>query len=273
MFGGLRLVRVRIVRIVRVLLFVSLSIPLLLLIPHHQQIIKLKDVNQQVGQFEKDLKEQINSNKLLINSLRSLKKQSNGGDGGTEMDSLSNSIAVLLFSCNRVTVRRNLDQLIKHRPDSISFPIIVSQDCGHEPTRKVLQSYGDQITLIRHPDLSDIPLTGKEKKFKGYYKISRHYAWALNQTFNTFNYNTVIIVEDDLDIAPDFFEYFKATYPLLVADSTLWCVSAWNDNGKEGLIAENSGTNISQYEIHLCPFFLFTFSSILSKSLITFFSG
>jgi alpha-1,3-mannosyl-glycoprotein 2-beta-N-acetylglucosaminyltransferase len=84
-------------------------------------------------------------------------------------------------------------------------------------------------------------LSGKEKKFKGYYKISRHYAWALNQTFNFFNYNTAIVVEDDLDISSDFFEYFRALYPILKADPTLWCVSAWNDNGKEGLIAPNSG--------------------------------
>lgn len=41
---------------------------------------------------------------------------------------------------------------------------------------------------------------------------------------------------DDLDPAPDFYEYFLGTFPLLRADRTLWCISAWNDNGKEGLI-------------------------------------
>lgn len=41
---------------------------------------------------------------------------------------------------------------------------------------------------------------------------------------------------DDLEIAPDFYEYFLGTYPLLQKDPTLWCVSAWNDNGKEGLV-------------------------------------
>jgi len=66
----------------------------------------------------------------------------------------------------------------------------------------------------------------------------RHYGWALNQVFNTFNHDQVIIVEDDLEVAPDFFEYFSATLPLLAADPSLWCVSAWNDNGKKGLIEE-----------------------------------
>lgn len=44
---------------------------------------------------------------------------------------------------------------------------------------------------------------------------------------------------DDLDVAPDFFEYFLGTYPLLLKDPTLWCISAWNDNGKIGLVDEH----------------------------------
>ena len=47
-----------------------------------------------------------------------------------------------------------------------------------------------------------------------------------------------MIVEDDLEVSPDFFEYFEATLPLLQKDSSLWCVSAWNDNGKKGNIDE-----------------------------------
>ena len=40
-------------------------------------------------------------------------------------------------------------------------------------------------------------------------------------------------------LAPDFFEYFAATKPLLDEDPTLWCISAWNDNGKEGMVKRN----------------------------------
>lgn len=148
-------------------------------------------------------------------------------------------IAVLLFACNRVTVKRNLDQLLKFRsPNQQStFPIVVTQDCDHDPTRRIIESYGDKLTYIQQPDQSDIVLVGKtQKKFKGYYKISRHYGWALNYTFNTLNYDTVLIVEDDLDISPDFFEYFRALYPILKADPTIYCVSAWNDNGKDGIV-------------------------------------
>jgi alpha-1,3-mannosyl-glycoprotein beta-1,2-N-acetylglucosaminyltransferase len=44
------------------------------------------------------------------------------------------------------------------------------------------------------------------------------------------------VVADDLDIAPDFFEYFLGLHPILKQDPSLFCVSAWNDNGKSSLI-------------------------------------
>lgn len=149
-------------------------------------------------------------------------------------------IPVLVFSCNRVTVQRCLDQLINHRPSVDQFPIVVSEDCQHRQTGDVIARYGNQIMRIQQPDQSDIDIPAREKKFKGYFKIARHYGWALNHVFFKLGYETVIIVEDDLDIAPDFFEYFLGTYPLLVSDSSLWCVSAWNDNGKAGLVDEKA---------------------------------
>jgi len=149
-------------------------------------------------------------------------------------------IPVLVFSCNRVTVNRALDLLLTYRPSKEQFPIIVTQDCGHKETREVIQGYGDQVIYIQQPDLSDPVVPSKEKKFKGYFKIARHYGWALNQTFTQMGYEQVVIVEDDLEISPDFFEYFTATLPILRADKSLWCVSAWNDNGKTGLINEST---------------------------------
>ena len=49
-------------------------------------------------------------------------------------------IPVLLFSCNRVSVNRALDLLISYRPSKEQFPIIVTQDCGHQETRYVSMS-------------------------------------------------------------------------------------------------------------------------------------
>ncbi|TRY60210.1 hypothetical protein DNTS_026360 [Danionella cerebrum] len=145
-------------------------------------------------------------------------------------------IPILVIACDRVTVKRSLDKLIQYRPSPELYPIIVSQDCGHADTARVIGSYGSQLTHIRQPDLADIPVRPDHRKFQGYYKIARHYRWALNQVFNVFAYSTVVIVEDDLEVAPDFFEYFRALYPILLSDPSLWCVSAWNDNGRDGLV-------------------------------------
>jgi len=38
-----------------------------------------------------------------------------------------------------------------------------------------------------------------------------------------------IVMEEDLDVSPDFFGYFAQTLPLMQADDTLYCISAWND--------------------------------------------
>ncbi|XP_023726249.1 alpha-1,3-mannosyl-glycoprotein 2-beta-N-acetylglucosaminyltransferase isoform X2 [Cryptotermes secundus] len=185
-----------------------------------------------VGEEQQLEKQQGEKEDEQVNRMRSLAEEVLP-DGGPV-------IAVLVFACNRITVNKCIDQLLKYRPARERFPIIVSQDCGHRPTADVIELYGDEITRIEQPDQSDIPVPPKEKKFKGYFKIARHYGWALNYTFFKFNFDTVIIVEDDLDIAPDFFEYFLGTYPILKRDPTLWCVSAWNDNGKAGLVDENA---------------------------------
>ncbi|CAG0922834.1 unnamed protein product, partial [Notodromas monacha] len=42
-----------------------------------------------------------------------------------------------------------------------------------------------------------------------------------------------IILEEDLDISPDFFSYFSQLAPLLLEDDSIWCISAWNDNSYE----------------------------------------
>ena len=51
--------------------------------------------------------------------------------------------------------------------------------------------------LFQHPDLSDIALPWPQRKFQGYYKIARHYKWALQQIFHKLKYEAVIVVEGE----------------------------------------------------------------------------
>ncbi|PIK61152.1 putative alpha-1,3-mannosyl-glycoprotein 2-beta-N-acetylglucosaminyltransferase [Apostichopus japonicus] len=149
-------------------------------------------------------------------------------------------IPVLVIACNRPSaIKRSLETLLKNRPSKDQFPIVVSQDCGHAETATVIEQFGDQISFIKQPNLGKIQdIPSNLKKFEGYYKISRHYKWALGQVFNVLNYDSVLVVEDDLDVAVDFFQYFAATHHLLLEDDSLWCVSAWNDNGKSDKVKD-----------------------------------
>jgi alpha-1,3-mannosyl-glycoprotein beta-1,2-N-acetylglucosaminyltransferase len=49
----------------------------------------------------------------------------------------------------------------------------------------------------------------------------------------------VIILEEDLVIAPDFFEMLAATKDILDSDPSLMGVSAWNDNGQTTAVKDN----------------------------------
>lgn len=72
----------------------------------------------------------------------------------------------------------------------------------------------------------------------GYYKLSRHFKWALHQVFDILYFHQVIVLEDDMELAVDFFDYFEAFLPVLRADDTLYCISAWNDNGLEEFVED-----------------------------------
>ncbi|KAM7538020.1 hypothetical protein Aperf_G00000072861 [Anoplocephala perfoliata] len=149
-------------------------------------------------------------------------------------------IAVLMLACDRVSMNKSLDHLVEYRSKfpggQMQFPIYVSQDCDDESVLKLLHSYGDQITILNQPDHSEDSFRNVHKNMAGYYKISRNYKWSLGQMFDERKFNLAIIVEDDLDIAPDFFVYFYSLAPLLLEDKSLFCISAWNDNGKATLI-------------------------------------
>lgn len=64
--------------------------------------------------------------------------------------------------------------------------------------------------------------------------IAAHYlrslqaAWEINR-----HARYLLNVEEDLRVSVDFLRYFAQTLPLMESDSSLYCVSAWNDNGYE----------------------------------------
>jgi len=68
-------------------------------------------------------------------------------------------------------------------------------------------------------------------------KISEHFRFALTESFDRNGFEYAIFLENDLTMSPDFLWYFRIAAPLLEEDRSLFCVSAWNDNGFKGFVA------------------------------------
>ncbi|XP_054915408.1 protein O-linked-mannose beta-1,2-N-acetylglucosaminyltransferase 1 isoform X2 [Poeciliopsis prolifica] len=65
-------------------------------------------------------------------------------------------------------------------------------------------------------------------------RVSQHYKASLTATFNLHpDAGFAVVLEEDLDISVDFFSFLSQTIHLLDQDDSLYCISAWNDQGYE----------------------------------------
>jgi len=158
---------------------------------------------------------------------------------------------VLLFAHNRPSyLRRTLESVLRvHAGDSRRFPLTVSQDVGGaDPdgaqaavaavAREFESRAAGALRFQQHAQAAAGELAlRKPTDNPGYYHIAAHYRWALARAFDG-GARRVLLLEDDMELAPDFFEYFAALAGVLDADDSLWCISSWNDNGRAGLASD-----------------------------------
>jgi hypothetical protein len=88
----------------------------------------------------------------------------------------------------------------------------------------------------------------------------------MNLFIDLINYSSLL---DDLEISPDFLDYFHALYPLMIQDKTIWCISAWNDNGIDQKIDRQAcmdNKSIKKNSIIDLLIFLYSHSSSTSAS-------
>ncbi|KAK1303836.1 Alpha-1,3-mannosyl-glycoprotein 2-beta-N-acetylglucosaminyltransferase [Acorus calamus] len=140
--------------------------------------------------------------------------------------------AVVVMACNRADyLERTIESVLKYQSSVASkFPLFISQDGTHQGVKDAALSYS-QTTYMQHLDFEEVH-PERPGELIAYYKIARHYKWALDELFIKHSFSRVIILEDDMEIAPDFFEYFEAAANLLDSDKTIMAVSSWNDNGQ-----------------------------------------
>lgn len=141
-------------------------------------------------------------------------------------------IPIILFCHSRPEeLKRTLNSLLKYQP-SEGFPIYVSQDGDNGLVTQTINQFKKHVRHLRFDYSSHQPKYIDRPSMPIYYRICQHFKWGLGYLFDNLGYDKVIVLEDDMEIAPDFYAYFSSASLLLDIDDSLMCVSAWNDNGK-----------------------------------------
>jgi alpha-1,3-mannosyl-glycoprotein beta-1,2-N-acetylglucosaminyltransferase len=152
-------------------------------------------------------------------------------------------IPVVIVAYQRADVLKKCIETVLRRMPSQGFQLFASQDSRDFPdVTSLLDDYHQRGKLIHMTHERNTSGGTEEEYAQGwepYFAISHHFRFVLSQVFDSLSgYDRVILIEEDIEVGVDFFEYMTATSPLLDQDSSLYCVSAWNDNGKAALIQD-----------------------------------
>uniref|UniRef100_A0A6V3RES1 alpha-1,3-mannosyl-glycoprotein 2-beta-N-acetylglucosaminyltransferase n=1 Tax=Lotharella globosa TaxID=91324 RepID=A0A6V3RES1_9EUKA len=150
-------------------------------------------------------------------------------------------IAIAIVSDNNAKeLKKTLDSLIENMP-ATGFPVFVSHNGTNEEVSKCILSYlmkDGERTNIFHlqysmgAEIGPVDTLGVN---------SLHRKWVLSTLFDKYAYSKVVVIDDYVNFAFDVFDYFQASSKLLDTDSSIMCVSAWNENGQADF-AKDSGT-------------------------------
>jgi GNT-I family len=190
-----------------------------------------------------------------LNSAPPAKLQPDSGEGSNQRASAHDPDAVnrllgletvLLIVCSDRPdyLKTTLDLVVKHHPKK-SVPIVVSEDGTSDRVGEVIRSaqalfrsQGSSVSFVHlhHPQGSPQDMQN------GYFRLAYHFKWALTEVFSGnalrsqgqggqlsagagagagAGVKRVIILEEDLKIAPDFFEFFAAVANQVDTDETL----------------------------------------------------
>uniref|UniRef100_A0A0D9Z0N0 Alpha-1,3-mannosyl-glycoprotein 2-beta-N-acetylglucosaminyltransferase n=1 Tax=Oryza glumipatula TaxID=40148 RepID=A0A0D9Z0N0_9ORYZ len=96
--------------------------------------------------------------------------------------------AVVVMACNRPDyLQRTVESILKYQTSVASkFPLFISQDGINGEVKKKALSY-NEITYMQHLDLEPVH-TERPGELIAYYKIAKHYKWALDELFIKHNF-------------------------------------------------------------------------------------
>ena len=118
------------------------------------------------------------------------------------------------------------------------------------------------------------PHESVDERHKHYFHIAQHYKYALSRVLlqdetvaidhsamqhsnREKQFSHAIVLEEDVAISADFFHYMEAMRPLLRSEAnSLFCISAFNDNGMHDKLPSIDGRNASVFTTaHRTDFF------------------
>ena len=178
-----------------------------------------------------------------------------GGSGGNALPiepapaDPASARALLVICYNRPAyLTRTLAAVLARLPRYNRPHVVVSQDGSDAAVTAVVKDFQQRFAAAApdipfthwlHPAGSAVVPAG-QSQYAGYYRLAQHFGWALGRLFAA-GHPFVIVLEDDLEVAVDFFDYFTATEALLAGDESLLAVSAWNDLGQARRGGEGTG--------------------------------
>ncbi|XP_050695667.1 protein O-linked-mannose beta-1,2-N-acetylglucosaminyltransferase 1-like isoform X2 [Eriocheir sinensis] len=126
---------------------------------------------------------------------------------------------VIVTSRHQFKVLRQLHQLWT-QPGGAITPILLSVDGGQQEAIEFAALLGLPAVFHDNPAPRGSNI-----------RINEHIKFSVLHAFKYFpNVDKIIVLEDDLILAPDFISYFHQTAPLLDIDDTIFCINAYNYN-------------------------------------------
>lgn len=142
--------------------------------------------------------------------------------------SLYQHTPIVLLAANRPELLDQTIQSLLQVDDVTKEKILVVQDGTMREVEEVIRRHG----LVNKQNTHHL-----RTHADGGGRIAQHYKYALTTAFDYFpTAQGLIIVEDDLLFAPDFYHYLTTTAATLLTkdETTTFVISAWNDNGFKG---------------------------------------
>ena len=135
--------------------------------------------------------------------------------------------AIVVVGCKRKNYIISIAHTLQKLPEIENYSLFLSLGCleflkkPHFDNVKELSAF----TILEFDDMKMMGFIPKPFK-----RIQLHYRFFLQALFESYHFNRVIVLEDDLELSPSLLHFFEATSPLLDRDETIACISAYNDN-------------------------------------------